>query len=654
MVATVGSIAIDLTTNASKFADGFRQNATTVEQQSARMAKAVGTVERNVASMAGSLKTFGTGLAAGAGLAAVASLGGAFEKLKQTISEYDKIATDSKTAGLRPDTFQALTFAAKQANIEYDSINSSLDIFAKNAGLAANGQGALYAGLRNLNPQLLQAILNTKDQEERLKLVADAMANTTDATKQAALATVIFGKGGVEMSRILDQGRASLDKFKQTAKGLGIIIPDDLLQKAGELDDKLDVLSKVIDVQLGEALINAGPGLVAFTSDIAGLSREINGISKAMTEFSNNPSASNFRDLLSQITGLTIIPGSFADKVINGPLKFSSADTSALENSIKFVETKLAELKQQAEQGADVKLEIDEATANLNDLKAKLAEIQGAAGAAANTITGQFAQAFRAAENASMDALAAMQGGSGGALPTVTRYGSNPNKITLPQQDYTDQSNVNGSGVNVRKYNPVPQASGDYAPNGKPIIYLKPGQAEDSFPDGINAEFRRTTDNTELTADNVSKLDANTKRYLDGLSRDIGGYSQQQMAQQTVAISKLSEVASWMKLDSYSLAALVHNNDSGATGVGKTMFGDAFDPQYGSYISSWGVGKTTRPSVKFPTTSSDGNYGTSVNVQQPGNPITFNYTAAPGVSNETAKQQALDMYYTMTTAAARA
>lgn len=244
------------------------------------------------------------------------------------------------------------------------------------------------------------------------------MANTTDATKQAALATVIFGKGGVEMSRILDQGRASLDKFKQTAKGLGIIIPDDLLQKAGELDDKLDVLSKVIDVQLGEALINAGPGLVAFTSDIAGLSREINGISKAM------------------------------------------------------------------------------------------------------------------------------QGGSGGALPTVTRYGSNPNKITLPQQDYTDQSNVNGSGVNVRKYNPVPQASGDYAPNGKPIIYLKPGQAEDSFPDGINAEFRRTTDNTELTADNVSKLDANTKRYLDGLSRDIGGYSQQQMAQQTVAISKLSEVAS--------------------------------------------------------------------------------------------------------------
>ncbi|WP_244748203.1 hypothetical protein [Mesorhizobium sp. 131-3-5] len=586
-------------------------------------------------------------------------MGGAFEKLKQTISDYDKIAADSKTAGLKPDTFQALTFAAKQANIEYESINSSLDIFAKNAGLAANGQGALYAGLKNLNPQLLQAIINTKDQEERLKLVADAMANTTDATKQAALATVIFGKGGVEMSRILDQGRASLDKFKQTAKGLGIIIPDDLLQKAGELDDKLDVLSKVIDVQLGEALINAGPGLVAFTSDIAGLSREINGISKAMTEFSNNPSTSNFRNLLSQITGLTIIPGSFADKVINGPLKFSSADTSALENSIKFVETKLAELKQQAEQGADVKLEIDEATANLNDLKAKLAEIQGAAGAAANTITGQFAQAFRAAENASMDALAAMQGGSGGALPTVTRYGGDPNKITLPDQRSNYQPNANGSGVGVTSYkssgpweNPVGATANEWSkltPQNKQDIY----DGKTTY-DKILYGTNQTADNTQTTADNVSSLDKNTKSYLKSLSGDIGGYSQQERAQQAITISKLSEVASWMKMDSYSLAALVHNNDSGATGTGNTMFGDSFDPQYGSYISSWGVGKTTRPSVKFPTTSSDGNYGTSVNVQQPGNPITFNYTAAPGVSNETAKQQALDMYYTMTTAAARA
>jgi hypothetical protein len=92
-----------------------------------------------------------------------------------------------RQTGLNTDTYQALAFAAKQANIEQESYNSALNIFAKNAGLAAVGQGALYSGLKKLNPELLQNILNTKDQEERLKLVADAMAQTSDATEKAAL-----------------------------------------------------------------------------------------------------------------------------------------------------------------------------------------------------------------------------------------------------------------------------------------------------------------------------------------------------------------------------------------------------------------------------------------------------------------------------------
>ncbi|TIT88841.1 MAG: hypothetical protein E5W41_03120, partial [Mesorhizobium sp.] len=72
MPATVGSISIDLSTNAQKFASGFKSAATTVESQSARMAKSVAAVERNVASIGGTLKTFVGGLAAGAGVAAIA------------------------------------------------------------------------------------------------------------------------------------------------------------------------------------------------------------------------------------------------------------------------------------------------------------------------------------------------------------------------------------------------------------------------------------------------------------------------------------------------------------------------------------------------------------------------------------------------------
>lgn len=687
MVATVGSISIDLSTNAAKFADGFKSSATTVEQQSARMAKAVGTVEKGVNSVGATLKNFGAGLAAGAGLTAIASLSGAFDKLKETISEYDKIASDAKTTGLKTDTFQALAFAAKQANIEYDSFNSSLDIFAKNSGLAERGQGALYAGLKNLNPQLLQAILNTKDQEERLKLVADAMANTSDATQKAALSTVIFGKGGIEMARILEQGRASIERFKQSARDMGIIIPDDLLQKAGELDDKLDVLSKVISVQLGQALINLAPILVGSIQGFADFSKELNNTAAVIDNFINNPSLANFAKIFGE--------GSIKNG-LDGLAESSHRSTAAINADIAKVQETLDNLRKDAAVGLDVSVQIDRAMENLKVFQDELVRTQRIAEAAANNASGAFDEMLKsmgnigAAAPKSLPTVTGYRSGTSGP-PSVTQYGPGSSDLGLIDRssrsddtvvngvrvrkyggyqsnpanfltEHTDQygashfqNNANGSGVNVTKYNPSP--SGQYNSQGVPIVYIPPGMTEADMPNmsgpGL-VDYRATANNTEATADNVSKLDSNTKRYIDGLSRDIGGYSRQEQAQQTITISKLSEVASWMKMDSYSLAALVHNNDSGATGTGKTMFGDSFDSQYGSYISSWGVGKTTRPSVKFPTTSSDGNYNTSVNVQQPGNPITFNYTAAPGVSNETAKQQALDMYYTMTTAAARA
>lgn len=624
MAATVGSISIDLSTNAAKFATGFKSAATTVEQQSARMSKSVAAVQSSVNLAGGTLKTFVGGLAAGAGLAALTSLGGAFDKLKETISQFDEVATNAKTVGLKSDTYQALAFAAKQANISQDNFNSSLSIFAKNAGLAEQGTGALFAGLKKLNPELLRNILSTTDQEERLKLVADALARTSDATQKAALSAVVFGKGGVEMSRILDQGRASIDKLKKAAQDLGIIIPDDLLQKAGELDDKLDALSTVISAQLGQALIHLAPLLVGATQGFADFSKELNATSDQLNNFVNNPSLANFAKLFGD--------GSIKT-AIEGMAETTHRSTDAIQADIDEVRQKIEDLKVEAQAGFDVGLATDRAQEDLKALQQELLATQSVGVSAANAI-----RAFRASENTSMDALRQMQRQSGNGV-NVLRYGA-PVGSVVPGS--TIQTNANNSGVAVRRF------------GGASITPAGDNFQADANESGVDVTryTSETADNTDQTATNVDTLDHNTKTYLRSLSSDIGGYS----AQQNVTINKLSDVtaSSFGKLSSSILALLIHSNDSGATGSGKTMFGDAFDSQYGSYISSWGVGKVSRPTFKFPTTSSDGTYDTSVNVQQPGTNITLNYTAAKGESEGTARQNARAMYDELLREAARA
>ncbi|TIO62939.1 hypothetical protein [Mesorhizobium sp.] len=651
MVATVGSISIDLVTNAAKFASGFKSSATTVEQQSGRMAKSIANIEKSTALAAGTLKTFVGGLAAGAGLAALASLDGAFAKLKETISQYDEIATNARQTGLKADTYQAIAFAAKQANVEQDSLNTSLTIFAKNAGLAEKGSGALFTGLKKLNPQLLQNIINAKDQEERLKLVSDALAQTTDATQKAALAAVVFGKGGVEMARFLDQGRASIDAMKKSARDMGIIIPDDLLQRAGALDDQLDVLSKVIEVQLGEALIKLAPLLVNATTGFANVAKEINNTSGALDEFVKNPSWATLEKLIVALGGQEFRKDSILDRLVNGTLVApGTADIAEVTKGIDFLKQKIAELQDQAAKGVDVHIELADAQQSLNDLELRLRQIQGVGVSAANEIRAGFAEAFRAAENASMEALAAMRGRTVGALPNVTRYGGNPNKIELPDQRYNYQSNVNGSGVNVTKY------------GAREPVTIPAGMAEDDMPDSHYVDYQRdTVDNTKDTAgytkdtaNKVSRLDDNTRGYF----RDLGSGIGDGLGAINHSVSTLADLIGneFGALPSYLIAALQAQGgalNTGSISQPSTMFGDQWDPQHGSHVGDViNLGKLG--SYHLPSTASDGSSNNQVTVQQPGNSYTLQYYAAPGDSIETTKQKARAAFDEMVRAAASA
>ncbi|TIR00829.1 hypothetical protein [Mesorhizobium sp.] len=628
MVATVGSISIDLVTNAAKFASGFKSSATTVEQQSGRMARSIANIEKSTALAAGTLKTFVGGLAAGAGLAALASLDGAFAKLKETISEYDEIATNAKQTGLKPETFQALSFAAKQANVEQETFNTSLTIFAKNAGLAEKGTGALYAGLKKLNPQLLQNIINAKDQEERLKLVSDALAQTNDATQKAALAATIFGKSGVEMARFLDQGRASIEAMKKSARDMGIIVPDDLLQRAGELDDKLDVLSKVIHIQLGEAVINLAPVLEKATIGFANFSKSVNTASGALTDFVNDPSWATLEKLVVSIGGEPFKENSILGHLANGTMDFGTSveDISAITKGIDFLKQKIAELQDQATKGADVHIELTEAQQSLNDLELRLRQIQGVGVSAANEIRASFAEAFRAAENASMDALASMRGAAApGSLPNVTRYGGDPNKIELPDQSRTVQTNVNGSGVNVTKY------SSDTADNTK-----------------------ETAGYTRDTADNINDLNRDTGGYF----RNLGNAVDNGAATVSHTVNTLADLIGneFGQLPSYLIAALQQQGgalNTGSISQPSNMFGDQWDPQHGSHVGPiLNLGRAAH--WVQPSYSDDGSRDTQVTVQQPGNSYTLNYYGAPGDSVETTKQKARAAFDEMLRAAASA
>lgn len=197
------------------------------------------------------------------GLLPIFSLYTAINKAKEGLQEFGDIADASKAAGLDSELFQGLTHQAQLAGVEFGELSGALDTFVKNSGLAAEGKGRMVTQLKALNPELLRNIQLAKTQEERIRLVADAIDKAAGADEKAAIAAAAFGEAGVRMVNVFEGGAAAIDRTMEKARELGIIVDRDLIARADELGDEFDTATKIMDLKFKQVLIDLAPLLIA-------------------------------------------------------------------------------------------------------------------------------------------------------------------------------------------------------------------------------------------------------------------------------------------------------------------------------------------------------------------------------------------------------
>ncbi|MEQ1901854.1 MAG: hypothetical protein ABL866_14120 [Devosia sp.] len=296
-----------------------------------------------------------SGLAKGAlaGILPALSLAAAINKTKDALKDFGDIADRAATAGLDPEFFQGVTEQAKLSGVSLEESGAALGVFAKNSGLAEAGIGKMATALKTLNPTLLESLQNAKSQEERVRLMADALASITDPAQRAAVAVAAFGDSGKDIARAFEGGSRSIDEFIAKGKEIGIIVSRDLIERADELGDKFDTAARIVDLQLKQAFINAAPGLVSL----------INLAGELLLTF--NSVVDSFK--------------SIEDRQFTIPLQ---NELIAVENQIPGTIEKIADLQKELDGMADgsgmrgiAKLGLDDAEAELDALYAKSAAI---------------------------------------------------------------------------------------------------------------------------------------------------------------------------------------------------------------------------------------------------------------------------------------
>jgi len=239
--ANSGLKALDATS--SKVKDGL--------QGMANRGGAVGSVLSNLGPI---------GLAAAAGIGAMAAaLSAAMKISREAISAFDKIGKTADTLLLSTDAFQALNSAAIDEGVEFSKVEQAVRALDKRTSELLANQGELYSRLKEINPQLVEMLRNTVDNDARLRIMTDALINAKTATERATIAYAAFGKGGADVARLLVRQADGMDGMIARAKELGLVVDEKLIRSAEDLENQFGQASKVIDLQLKQAFIDLAP-----------------------------------------------------------------------------------------------------------------------------------------------------------------------------------------------------------------------------------------------------------------------------------------------------------------------------------------------------------------------------------------------------------
>ena len=231
-----------------------------------RSKDAANKIENSFSGMAKRLGNIGKNMAAGflGGLAA-GGLMGITSRVSDVARGIAEIGDEAKRAGLGVEAFQELKYVAEQNRIGVDSLTDGIkELNLRADEFIVTGGGSAAEAFQRLG----------YDADTLKQKLADPSALFTeiigklgqlDRAAQIRIADEIFGgTGGERFVQLIEQGEAALNRTRQEAHELGLVIDSDLIDRADELDRAFNAVANTVGTALKSAIVDAASALASF------------------------------------------------------------------------------------------------------------------------------------------------------------------------------------------------------------------------------------------------------------------------------------------------------------------------------------------------------------------------------------------------------
>lgn len=238
----------------SEMEEHAKRSSTRINQAMATVGTSIGGVGR---AFAGGL--IGTLIGAG--------ISGTIQKLGEVARGVAEIGDQAKIAGVNVKAFQELKFVAEQNRVGVDALQDGLKELSLRAdefivSLGKSGSGA----------EAFQRLgYSVDDLKEKLKdpsaLFAEIIGRLgqLDKAAQIRISDEIFGgTGGEQFVQLIGQGERGIRDTIQAANDLGIVMDEQLIERAAEVDRRFQMISQTVGTTLKSAIVSAADSLSEF------------------------------------------------------------------------------------------------------------------------------------------------------------------------------------------------------------------------------------------------------------------------------------------------------------------------------------------------------------------------------------------------------
>lgn len=260
----------------------------------------------------------------------------------------------ANAADISTGALQELRFAATQNGASVEILDDALTKLNKNLGeFRTSGAGPAAEALKYLG--LAQDVTANKfaNSDEAFTAVLRKISEVPVAADRAALAADLFGKSaGPKMAEMLAAGEEGIRAAREEARRLGIVLTDEMIQKADDADDQLNALWLTLKTKGVEAIAANADEIKQFASYV------LEAIPKVIQAFKELAYAMGLRDRSAleaidmQIAEYSQLLDTAENSIFGGALNlnFGGGDAATGFYSPEDVRAKIADLKAYKEQ----------------------------------------------------------------------------------------------------------------------------------------------------------------------------------------------------------------------------------------------------------------------------------------------------------------